>query len=80
MMGIIVDLVLVGILLLAVAVFALAPVGFMGVLFWRWHRELSRLREGRAVRMTAVPMRRPARTSVLALAAHRANKLERRAS
>jgi len=80
MMGTIMELVVVGILLLAVVACALAPVGFLGMMFWRWHRELSRLRAGRQVRLTAVPMRRPVRSSVLVLATERADRLDRRAS
>ena len=80
MAAIVLQLFLVGLLLVAVAICALAPIGFMGMMFWRWHRELSQLRQGRAIRLTPVPVRQPALPSVLVLPAGRAVGFNRRAS
>ena len=80
MAGIVMQLFLVGLLLVVVAVCALAPVGFLGMVFWRWHRELSRSRRAPAIPLTPVPVRRPTARSVFVLTAERAAGLDRRAS
>jgi len=80
MMGTIIELFLLSVLLLVTVVCALAPVGFMGIVFWRWHRELAQLRQTRSGRPTAVPKTVPARPSAPSRSAKGAARLDRLAS
>ena len=80
MAGTIIDLVLLSIVLMAAVLCALAPVGFMGIMLWRWHKELAQLRQPRTIRPTAVPKTVSVRPSIPSLSASADARLDRLAS
>lgn len=56
MAGTITELLLLSAIVTATGVLALAPVVFLAVSFWKWHRELARLRPA-TVALAGVPAR-----------------------
>ena len=80
MAGTIFDLVLLAVVLAAAALCALAPLAFMGFIFWRWRKELSRLRPPRTILPKAPPKTVSVRPSVPSLSASAPVQLDRMAS
>jgi hypothetical protein len=48
------NLLLLGLLFLAIVISVGAPVGALGVMFWHWHKELAEMNRLRQVRSTQV--------------------------
>jgi len=80
MAGTIIDLVLLSTLLAAVGLCAVAPVGFMGVMLWRWHKELAQLRQPSTIRPKAPPRTVSVRPSMPSLSVDADARLDRLAS
>ncbi len=80
MAGTILDLVLLAVVLMVAAVCALAPLGFMGLMFWRWHKELSRMRPARTILPKAPPRTVSVRHSLPSMSASAPVQLDRLAS
>ena len=54
MAGTVVNLLFLGFLFVAVAMFVIAPLGALGVMFWHWHKELNQMIRLRQVRSTQI--------------------------
>lgn len=80
MAGTIVDLVLLSVVLMAAALCAVAPLAFMGFIFWRWHKELSGLRPPATILPKAPPRTVSARPSMPSLSVDADARLDRLAS
>ncbi|MBZ5500882.1 MAG: hypothetical protein LAN59_01400 [Acidobacteriia bacterium] len=80
MAGTILDLVLLAVVLMAAVVCAVAPLGFMGFMLWRWHKEMSRVRPARTIRPKAPPRTVSVRPSIPSMPASGPAQLDRLAS
>jgi hypothetical protein len=54
MTGTVSNLLLLGLLFLAVVILVIAPVGALGVMFWNWRKELTEINRLRQVRSTQI--------------------------
>ena len=80
MAGTIVELVLLSVVLMAAALCAVAPLAFMGFMFWRWHKELSGLRPPGTIGPKAPPRTVSVRPVIPSLSASADVRLDRLAS
>jgi hypothetical protein len=54
MTGTVANLLLLGLLFLAVVILVIAPVGALGVMFWNWRKELAEMHRLRQARSTQI--------------------------
>ena len=80
MAGTIFDLVLLSTLLAAAVLCAAAPLAFMGVMLWRWHKELAQLRQPSTIRPKAPPRTVSVRPPIPSLPVDADARLDRLAS
>ena len=80
MAGTIIDLVLLSIVVIAAVLCAVAPLAFMGLMLWRWRKELSRLRPPRTILPKAPPKTVSVRPSIPSLSVDADARLDRLAS
>jgi len=80
MVGTIFDLVLLSIFVMAVALCAVGPLAFMGLMLWRWHQELSQLRLPGTIQPKAPPRTVSVRPSIPSLSVDADARLDRLAS
>jgi hypothetical protein len=54
MTGTVTNLLLLGLLFLAIVILVIAPVGALSVMFWHWRKELAEMNRLRQIRSTQV--------------------------
>ncbi len=54
MTGTVTNLLLLGLLFLAIVILVIAPVGALGVMFWHWRKELTEMNRLRQARSTQI--------------------------